>query len=165
MKDQHIVIKQSGGSKPLRQSKFTFKKISELFPFLFTTAPVGTGVKCMAKGQYDFSVSGGATGAYNLLPETELIPAKAVITAVYFDTVTAPTSGGSATIALGVNTTTDLKGATAYGSFSGITAGIPVSSAATSVKVTAASNLVMTIGTAALTAGKINVFVEYFISE
>ncbi len=163
-KDLNLVAKDSGGFKPLKDSKFYFPRMSEVFPGLFGTTEVGTGPKCVALGTYDFSVSGGATGAITLLPGDDLIPANAVITSVYIDTISALTSGGSATVAIGVNTTTDLLTATAYASFTGITAGIPVSTAATAVKTTAECNITITIGTAALTAGKFNVIAEYVVS-
>ena len=79
--------------------------------------------------------------------------------------LTAPTSGGSATIALGANSTTDLLGATAYGSVTDRVAGVPVGTAATCVKVTSETALKVTIGTAALTAGKFNVFVQWYMSD
>lgn len=166
MKDTTLVTKDSGGTKPLRLSAFKFKKLSELFPDLFSTAPKGTGIKRVAKGVYDFSVSGGAVGTFNLLPETDLIPANAIVTRALIDVVTAPTSGGSATVAVKVKNANDIKTATAIASYTvGLMDGVPVDTAATSIKLTAASNIVMTVATAALTAGKIVVFLEYVISE
>jgi hypothetical protein len=54
----------------------------------------------------------------------------------------------------------DLLAATAIAGFSGITAGIPVGTAATAVKATVDSKVVATIAVAALTAGKLNVYLE-----
>ena len=124
--------------------------------------------KHVMRAKYDFSVSGGAIGAISLLDENgkaAIIPNKAVITDAMIDVITAPTSGGSATIAIGVNTTTDLKGATAYGSYTGIVAGVPVGTAATAVKTTADRTVTATIATAALTDGKFYVLIEYMLSE
>lgn len=124
--------------------------------------------KQVLRGLYDFSVLGGAVGAIKLKDEdgTDLIiPSKAIVTSVYIDVLTAPTSGGAATIAFGANTTTDFKAATAIASYTGIVAGIPVGTAATAVKMTADRNITATIATAALTAGKIYVLCEYIMSE
>lgn len=115
------------------------------------------------KGVYDFTKDGGAIGAITLKDlNRDLIklPAGAIIKQVVIDTEVAPTSGGLATIAFGINSTTDLKGATAIASFSGITAGIPDGAATNMVKVTSAANLTLTVGAFALTAGKINFYVE-----
>jgi hypothetical protein len=90
------------------------------------------------KGVYDFSYDGGAVGAINLKDlnhDLVKLPAGAIVKQVLIDVVSAPTSGGAATIALGINSTTDLKAATGYASFSGLVAGEPIGSAATMVKV------------------------------
>jgi hypothetical protein len=124
--------------------------------------------KHVLRALYDFSVSGGAVGAISLLDENgkaAVIPNKAIITDSMIDVITAPTSGGSATIALGANTTTDLKAATAIASYTGIVAGVPVGTAATAVKTTADRTVTATIAVAALTAGKFYVMVEYILSE
>lgn len=119
------------------------------------------------RATYDFSVLGGAVGTVNLLDPSgnaATLPDKAIVTQVYIDEVTNVTSGGSATIAIGLNTTTDLIGATAIASFTGIIAGTPTGTAATMVKATAARTITATIGTAAVTAGKLEVFIEYVVS-
>lgn len=121
-------------------------------------------LKCV----YDFAVLGGAVSTINLVDDDgnpAVLPSKAIITQVYSDVVTAPTSGGSATMSLGANTTVDLLAATAVASWTGTQAGIPVGTAATMVKLTAQRNIVMAIAVAALTAGKINVFVDFVLSE
>lgn len=116
----------------------------------------------IAKVQYDFAENGGAVGAILL---DLVLPDNAVIWDGFFDVVTAPTSGGSATIALGLNTATDLKAATAIASYTGIVALVPVGTAAAAVKLTAERQLTLTIATAALTAGKINIFLNYYIGD
>jgi hypothetical protein len=118
---------------------------------------------------YDFSKQGGAIGTLNLLDEVGkpcVLPNKAVVWNVYIDTVTAPTSGGGATIAISSGqVAADIKAATAFGSYSGLVAGIPVGNAATAFKLTADQKPTLTIATAALTAGKLNVQIIYQISE
>lgn len=124
--------------------------------------------KQILRAKYDFAISGGAVGAIQLLDENgkpAVIPNKCIITKVLIDVVTGLTSGGLPTIALGANTTTDLKAATAMASYTGIVAGIPVETAASCVKTTADRIVTATIATAALTAGKFYVMVEYIVSE
>lgn len=116
----------------------------------------------ICKVTYDYDVHGGAIGTITLPLD---LPDNAIVHDGLIDVVTAPTSDGSATIALGLNTTTDLKTATAIASYSGIVAMIPVGTAATAVKLTADRSLQLTIGAAALTAGKLNIFMNYYISE
>lgn len=124
--------------------------------------------KQILRAKYDFSISGGAVGAIQLLDENgkpAVIPSKCIITKVLVDVITAPTSGGAATIALGANTSTDIKAATAIASYTGIVACVPVETAASAVKTTADRIVTATIATAALTAGKFYVMVEYIVSE
>lgn len=104
---------------------------------------------------YDFSIHGGAVSTINLPIE---IPNGAVIIGAYVDVLTPVTSGGSATIALGLNTNTDVLAATAIGSFTGV---IVAKAQAASFKLTASRRLKATIATAALTAGKFAVYVEW----
>lgn len=122
-------------------------------------------VKCV----YDFAVLGGAIGDIPLLDDEgnpAMIPAKAIVTNVLIDTLTAPLSGGAATVALKLVSAADLLGATAKASVTGMLDGIPVNTAATAVKNGASDSQVKaTVGTAALTAGKLNVFVEYVQSN
>lgn len=121
-------------------------------------------LKCV----YDFSVQGGAIGTIKLVDDTgqqAVLPIGALITQVYTDVVTALTTSASGTLSLGANTTVDLLAATAAATFSGTQAGIATGTAATMVKLTAARNIVAAIATGALTAGKLNVFVEFVLSN
>lgn len=120
------------------------------------------GVCGIVKATYDFAVHGGAIGTINLDLK---LPDNAIIYGGMFDVLTDPTSGGSATVALGLNTTTDLKGATAIASITGLVALVPVMTAGTAVKLTAERQLKVTIATAALTAGKFNVFLYYLLGD
>jgi hypothetical protein len=95
------------------------------------------------------------------------LPNKAIVVRALYQTVTTFTSGGSATIALKVQSANDLKTATAYtdGSFTAatLTDCAPAHSAATSIALTAERELTATVATAALTAGKLVLYVEYMI--
>lgn len=122
-------------------------------------------LKCL-KFQYDFADLGGAQGAITLTDDADAaltIPDNAVIVRAYVEALTSPTSGGAATIKLGVTGDDDcFIAATAFdnGEFdltvnTEMTAGIPV-------KTTAAVSVLATVATADLTAGKFNIWVEYF---
>lgn len=170
IKDTHLVTKDSNGTKELRKSAFRFKKLSDVLPTLFGAKDTGSGlgVKKIARGIYDFSVNGGAVGStVILLPQDNLLPDNAIITNVYVDVLTTCTSGGSATVGLRLNSGTDALGATAVASLTAgaIIAGTPDGTAANMVKLTADRNITVVIATAALTAGKFAVFVEYVVSE
>lgn len=122
-------------------------------------------VKCT----YDFTVQGGAIGSINLLDEDGVavtIPSGAIITRTLIYVPVACTSGGSATIAVKSKSAADLKAATAYTSFTlaALLDGVPANTAATSIVMTADTIPAITIAVAALTAGKINVFIEYVLT-
>lgn len=114
---------------------------------------------------YDFAVQGGAVGAITLTDEdgeAQTIPADAVIVSSTIHVITACTSGGAATLAFGITgTAAGFKAATAVGSYTLDAvflgeASTPLHSGAT------AKSVLLTVAAAALTAGKIEVFVEYF---
>ncbi len=121
------------------------------------------------KAVYDPLVLGGISGTYVLRDAAggqAVLPKAAVIKQVIIDTVTAVTGTSSPTIALGINSTNDLKTATAIGSYTGVVAGIPVGTAATSVKVTSSDKAVTATTTGGvIQAGKLNVFLEYYLSD
>lgn len=126
--------------------------------------------KNVAKGIYDFSTQGGVfTTAYNLLDDDGVavtIPSGAIVKAVYIHTVVAVTSLGSATISLQMNAANDLLNAEAKATFAlnALVAGIPVDTMATAVRATADRIVKLVPNTATLTAGKLNVFIEYVLS-
>lgn len=121
------------------------------------------------RAKYDFAKQGGAVGSITLVDsdgQAAQLPSKAIVKQVLIDVITAPTSGGAATLALTTGQGAgDLLGATAKASFTGLLAGVPVGSAASMIKLTATRTLSLAVATAALTAGKFDVFVEYYLSE
>ena len=123
---------------------------------------VGTGM-----GKYSWAVDTGATGDYVL----GTLPDNATITRAWYEVVTAPTSLGAATIALGVatNDATGILGATAYNDAAFTEAyhdGTPDGTATNfTTKTTAARNVVLTIGGATLTGGIIYVWWEFVVSQ
>lgn len=127
--------------------------------------------------EWDYSVAGGASGSISLRDadgKAAVLPDNAIVTNCIIDVVTAPTSGSSPgpTIALSTGESAgDLKAAAARSTYTGLMACIPVGSAATSIKLTAARTPVIVLTTAStttthsLTAGKINVFLQYLLGE
>ena len=113
---------------------------------------------------YDFSEDGGAVG--DILLGDKIIPKNAVIIGGLIDVKTAPDSGGSATIALKVKDAGDVLAATAITSLgAGLHDVVPDFTASNMIKTTAASQLTMTVGTAALTAGRFIVKLFYIVTE
>jgi hypothetical protein len=125
--------------------------------------PHGTGTK-FARGRYDFAVDGGGVGTI-AITGAEKIPANAIILGGVVEVDTVPTSGGSATIAIQVEGANDTVNAAAISgapwSSTGRKSTIPAFTGATSLKTTAARDISLVIGTAALTAGVIDVFLVY----
>lgn len=120
------------------------------------------------QGHYSFAVSGGAIGAISLLDDDGQVlklPANAVIKNVIIDVITVPTSLGSATVSFGAVSGVDLKAATAIASITGDVQGIPNGAVGNMIKLTSEKTITMTVAVAALTAGKLNVVIEYVVSE
>lgn len=97
------------------------------------------------------------------------IPAGAIITNSMYDVSTTFTSAtDAATISFGLGAGTEFKAATAistgttYDDVTNLVAGTPVS-AATAVKTTATAEVVATVAIEALTAGKLDWYIEYYI--
>ena len=142
----------------------------------------------IAKGVYDFSLLGGAIGTINLIDpayasnaqpkllgkaaqQALMLPPSAIVVRVLIDVITACTgSGASIALSTGVSAG-DIKTATGVGSFGvGLIDGSPVHTAASAIKVPVATaqpgvTPSMTISGAALTAGKFNVHIEYYLSD
>lgn len=117
-----------------------------------------------AKMTYDFATDGGAVSTITPT-NSPTLPVGAIILGGTIDITTTLTSGGAATIALGLGSgaqVASLKAATAVASWTaGQLALVPVFTAATYVKVAAATRLTMTIAAAALTAGRFDVNLVY----
>lgn len=115
---------------------------------------------------YDFtSAQGGTAGAIVLTAAdgtAQQIPGNSIVMSFNAHVEVPVTSGGSATVALGIVGDTDcFVGATAKGSL-GLNVVLGNSNGTgLPVHVLAPTNVLATIGTADLTAGKIKVFVSY----
>lgn len=130
----------------------------------------GTSRLKTAIGEYDFAVDGGAISSITLRcgPGDVMggeLPNGAVIEGGYIevDTILAAAAGG--TIAINSEAAGDLQAAAIFSGAPWSTTGrkpiVPVFTAATTVKTTAKRNLVATIATGAVTAGKFRVVVFY----
>jgi len=106
---------------------------------------------------YSFPVDGGALGAYEIFTANKDV----VLKSFHAYVKTACTSAGSATVSIGVTgAATAFVDATA-GAVANLTANAVLGAAIAPRRLPAAASVIMTIGTAALTAGSIEVVVEY----
>ena len=118
---------------------------------------------------YDFSADGGAVSAISL---DMVIPDNFIVTSGMIDVITTfkSTAGGTdkATLALHLQTANDIVSAVAIETGTpwdvGLQQLIPVGTAATAIKMTAARTLTLTIGTAAVTAGKMQIYLSGYQS-
>lgn len=123
---------------------------------------IGMGQAKIAVGLYDFATDGGAVGDITLRGGT--IPSGAILLDALLHVDTALTSGGAATVAIKVESAADVNAADAI-------SGAPWSSTGAKradftattapIKTTAARSIVATVGAAALTAGRFQVYVFY----
>jgi len=108
---------------------------------------------------YDFSKDAGAVGVLDLIQVKEAM----VLESAYVKVNTTATSGGSATVIVGVvgGDTDAILDATS-GAVASLVAGVvlPGETASVALKLDADAKIGMTIGTAALTAGKITVVMK-----
>lgn len=112
-----------------------------------------------AHAKYDFAVDGGATST--IVPSNSaIIPDNAIIVRCFSVVTTAMTSGGSATLALTSGGVT-LKAATAFDN--GAFDDEDVTEHTVVDKTTSATGIQFVIATAALTAGVVDVYVEYYV--
>jgi len=129
-------------------------------------ATTGTGLMQYAQARYVFATDGGAVSTITLAGNTTL-PANAIILGGTINVTTQLTSGGSATVAIGTSagsSTTSILNATAVASFTtGQLAMEPVFTAASYVKLSAAGQITVTIATAALTAGVMDIILVYVV--
>lgn len=116
----------------------------------------GTKRAKSVEAAYDFAVDGGAVGQLTLRGDNT-VPAGSVVTHGYIDTETA--SGGTGTISVDLEAAGDIRAAATLAA--GRSNVVPAATGATSVKTTTSRSIKITIGTAALTAGKFRVVLFY----
>jgi hypothetical protein len=124
----------------------------------------GTARLKTVQAEYDFAVDAGAVGDITLRSvdgQGNEVPNGSVIEMGYIDVLTAVASA-TGTVALRAEAASDVLAATGA---AGLTLGrksvVPAGTGATAVKTTAKRNIIMTIATAALTAGKFRVVLFY----
>ena len=94
-------------------------------------------------------------------PLAVTIPDNAIVIGGHVDVIAAVTSGGSATVAIGLVSGTDLLVATAVASL-GLAAQVPMAAVKTApIKLSAEKAVTVTVGTAALTAGKFDGYIVW----
>ncbi len=115
--------------------------------------------------EYDFALHGGAISTITVGPK--LLPAGAIIMDGVIHVKTACTSGGSATVAIHALSSEDIVAATAVASLTlnALLDVVPVGTAATMLRCTAATQLSFVIATAALTAGVIAVGLRWGLTD
>lgn len=130
------------------------------------TGKIGTsafiGRTKWARAYYDFAVEGGAVGDIAL--RGDQIPAGAVILDSLIKTDTVLTSGGSATVAVKVESAADINAADAISGAPWSTTGAKrgdLTATTAPVTTTAKRTITATVATAALTAGKFSVALAY----
>jgi hypothetical protein len=138
---------------------------------LVANSAFGISAQRICHAQYNFTNDAGAAGL--ITPANNCtIPANAVITNVVINSTTAVTSAGAATISVGSTGTgssaTAFLAATGKASFSlaAFVQGVPVpQTSSTFVKTTSSGAITITVATAALTAGVIEIYVFYYLSS
>lgn len=130
----------------------------------------GEGNKLFAQEYvYDFAKQGGAVGFISLKGMgANALPSNAILTSAHFMVLTAFTSGGSATVALGdAAGGAKYKAATAYND-SAYTANVPVAVAIGLPGLVSSANIAnvgITVATAALTGGKMRIVLQGYIPK
>lgn len=128
-------------------------------------APIGTTDLRIAKATYSFATDGGAQST--ITPAiSPVIPNGAIVHQAIVDNRTAPVGAG-ASVAVQLQAANDIITAAAINgapwSTTGLKAGTPVGTAATSIKLTADRQIKIVISAVDLTAGIFDVFVFYYV--
>jgi hypothetical protein len=134
------------------------------------SAPSGTGTVQNAKMTYSFAVSGGAISTITPI-NSPILPLGAIVTGGFIDVTTIPVGAG-ASIGLGFGSGSQVAALLAPAAISGVPwsstglkAVIPVFTAATMYKLTAAAAMTATISAVALTAGIFDVNISYQVGN
>lgn len=124
------------------------------------------------KAQWSFADQGGAASSdlvlHDLFGQPVKLPAGSIITNCLIDVVTQPVSStGSGSLALSSKAVADLKAATFPAGWTTTLplVCIPIGTVGTMIEATSEMTLKIRTGSEALTAGKINVWVQYVISN
>lgn len=121
-------------------------------------------VKC----KYDFATQGGAVATYTLKGvdgASCVIPDNAIVLDSHVDVLTAAVGTGAYVSLSTGKTAADIKVLTAAASITGLLRGIPDGAAANMIKMTADVNPKLAIASAALTAGKLNLYIHFVMGD
>lgn len=122
-----------------------------------------TGRTKWSRHYYDFATDAGAIGTITL--RGDKLPSGARVLSAYLDVTTlVATTGGTGTVAIGINSTTDLRTAVVVGTAPAINATgciLSLVTRAAPITLTADKDVVVTVATNAITAGAFSVLVEY----
>jgi len=132
---------------------------------LLTDAAIGLGLLRVAHAKYSFAVDGGVVGAITPV-STAVIPNKAILLGAVINSTTAVV-GASSTLAVGTtagSAANSIKTATAEATLTTNALVNGTVTFAAPVKMTAAGSINVTVGTANLTAGVVEIFVLYVVS-
>lgn len=116
---------------------------------------------------WDYTVDGGAVGTISP-SRGAVLPASAIITRAWFNTLTTLVAGsGTPTIAWNSEGAGDIYAAATYANFTAanFVAGIEDGTTTHSLKMLADRTVKMTIASASVTAGKIDLFIEYVLGQ
>ena len=127
----------------------------------------GVQPKKLVQATYDVAVEGGGTGTHELGIS---IPDNAIITRAFLDVLTRPSQASGAagaSLAVTINSSGDVLAAKHAGTFSSgsLLEGLQTGGTSAMVKTTAVRPLKVEVTNAALTAGKVLVYLEYVVSE
>lgn len=138
------------------------------------------------RAQWDHAVQGSTTGSislYDLDGKPAKLPINSIVTDCLIDVKTAITLNSSFAVnapyfafSTGVDGVNDLKANVPASALSGVVSCIPVGTAATAIRITTESTPILTITSAShsawssttpsvATAGKINVLIQYILSQ
>ncbi len=125
--------------------------------------------KNVLKCSYDFAVNGGAEGTIQLWDDEgnrAVLPVGAIVTNTVADVITSFTdAGATATFIVQCNSQDLTDSHTVDELAAGLVNGTQTGVFASWDKITATAPVVAVIANEALTAGKANIFIEYFVSE
>ncbi len=149
------------------QNGNTLVSISAAGALTLPPALAGLGLVQVAYARNSFAVDGGATGLITPAVNT-VIPANAIVLGGLMNPSTALV-GATATISAGTSagsSAASLKAATAVATYSidALLPTVPVFTAATAVKMSAAGSITLTVAVAPLTAGVMEIWAVYLPS-
>lgn len=133
-----------------------------------TSGQLGLGKLMQLKTVYNFAVDGGAVSTITPKTGNVLLPANAVIVGGTINSTTAVLSAGASTMSVGTSagsSATSILAATGKASMSANALINAVPTFAAPVKLSAKGYVTVTIGTAAQTAGVVEIVLYYYVAQ